>query len=83
MAKSLCTSFVDPEEILSLLACRLVTFYKCLVVRPIGISVVLRRIVAKTALFTIIGEYRSRVLTKLSSGGVVPPFAWLAPLFQL
>ena len=24
-----------------------------------------------------------RVLAKLSTGGVAPPFAWLAPLFQL
>ena len=24
-----------------------------------------------------------RVLTKLSTGDVAPPFAWLAPLFQL
>ena len=24
-----------------------------------------------------------RVLTRLSTGGVAPPFAWLAPLFQL
>ena len=27
--------------------------------------------------------YWFRVPTKLSSGGVAPPFAWLAPLFQL
>ena len=33
--------------------------------------------------FSKTGQSVGRVLTKLSSGGVAPPFAWLAPLLQL
>ncbi len=50
VAKRICTSFVDPEPLAPLLACRLIALDKCPGVRPIGIRDAARRIIAKAAL---------------------------------
>ncbi len=50
VAKRLCSSFVDPQGISPLLACRLIALDKCPGVRPIGIGETARRIIAKTVL---------------------------------
>ena len=48
MCRRLCTEYVDPKSISSLLACRLIPLDKNPGVRPIGIGEVLRRILGKT-----------------------------------
>ena len=54
LARRLCTTFVDPEGLAPLMACRLIALNKKPGVRPIGICEVARRIIAKSIL-TIIG----------------------------
>ena len=50
VARRLCTSFVDPEGLSALLACRLIALDKCPGVRPIGICETARRIISKAVL---------------------------------
>ena len=50
MTKRLCSEYVDPQGISSLLACRLIALDKSPGVRPIGVGEVLRRVIAKAAL---------------------------------
>ena len=50
VTKRLCSSYVDPEGITSLVACRLIALDKSPGVRPIGIGEVLRRIIGKAVL---------------------------------
>ena len=56
VARRLCSSFVDPDSLHPLLACRLITLDKNPGVRPIGICEVVRRILAKAALSVIRGD---------------------------
>ena len=51
VAKKLCSSYVDPQGLSPLLACRLIALSKDPGVRPIGICEVVRWIIAKAALF--------------------------------
>ena len=53
LAQRLCTSFVDPLIISSLMACRLIALDKNPGVRSIGIGEVVRRIIAKAALSVV------------------------------
>ena len=55
LAQRLCTSFVDPLIISSLMACRLIDLYKNPDVRPIGIGEVVRRIIDK-AVLSVVGS---------------------------
>ena len=50
LARRLCSSFVDPEGLSALLACRLIALDKCPGVRPIGICETARRIISKAVL---------------------------------
>ena len=50
IAHRLCTSFVDPDGLVALVACRLITFNKCPGVCPIGVGEVVRQIIAKVVL---------------------------------
>ena len=50
VARKLCTSCVDPDGIIALVACRLIALNKCPGVRPIGVGEVVRRIIAKAIL---------------------------------
>ena len=52
-ARRICSSFVDPEPLKPLTACRLIALDKCPGVRPIGIGEVSRRIISK-AILTVI-----------------------------
>ena len=53
LARRLCTTFIDPEMISSLMACRLIALDKRPGVRPIGIGETVRRIIAKAVLSVI------------------------------
>ena len=53
LARRLCTSFVDPKGLSSLLACRLIALDKCPGVRPIGICETTRRIISKAVLSVV------------------------------
>ena len=53
VGRRLCSSFVNPESISALVACRLIPLDKCPGVRPIGVGEVPRRIIAKAILRTI------------------------------
>ena len=50
VARRLCTSYVDPDGIVALVACRLIALNKCPGVRPIGVKEVMRRIIARAVL---------------------------------
>ena len=50
LTRKICTTFVDPEGLSPLLACRLIALNKNPGVRPIGICETVRRIVAKAVL---------------------------------
>ena len=50
VARKLCTSCVDPDGIIAMVACRLIALNKCPGVRPIGVGEVVRRIIAKAVL---------------------------------
>ena len=50
VARRLCTSFVHPDGLSALLACRLIALDKCPGVRPIGICETARRIISKAVL---------------------------------
>ena len=47
VARKLCTSCVDPDGIIALVACHLIALNKCPGVCPIGVGEVVRRIIAK------------------------------------
>ena len=49
----LCTEFVDPRGLAPLMTCQLIPLDKNPGVRPIGISEVVRRIIAKAILFVV------------------------------
>ena len=49
-AHQLCTSYLDPEIVVPLVACRLIALDKNPGVRPIGVGEVVRRIIAKAVL---------------------------------
>ena len=46
-ARRLCSEYVDPSNISSLVACRLIALDKCPGVRPIGVGETVRRIIGK------------------------------------
>ena len=50
VARKLCTSCVNPDSIIAIVACRLIVLNKCPGVRPIGVGEVARRIIAKAVL---------------------------------
>ena len=50
VARKLCTSCVDPDGIIALVACRLIALDKFPGVRPIGVGEVVRRIITKAVL---------------------------------
>ena len=50
LSRKLCTTYVDPNSIYALLACRLITLDKCPGVRPIGVCETARRIISKAIL---------------------------------
>ena len=50
VARKLYTSCVHPDDIIALVACRLIALSKCPGVRPIGVGEVVRRIIAKAIL---------------------------------
>ena len=52
-ARRISSSFVDPEPLQPLIACRLIAMDKCPGVRPIGIGEVVRRILSKAILSVI------------------------------
>ena len=52
-ARRLCTSFISPDILSPFLGCRLIALDKSPGVRPIGVCEVVRRIVAKAALYVI------------------------------
>ena len=52
-ARRLCTSFISPDILSPFLGCRLIALDKSPGVRPIGVREVVRRIVAKAALYVI------------------------------
>ena len=53
VCKRICSTYVDPNDLSALVACRLVALNKCPGVRPIGIGEVVRRILGKVILSTI------------------------------
>ena len=53
VCKRICSTYVDPNDLSVLVACRLIALNKCPGVRPIGIGEVVRRILAKVILATI------------------------------
>ena len=53
VARRLCTTYVDPDGISALVACRLIALNKCPGVRPIGVGEVMRRIISKAVLKVI------------------------------
>jgi hypothetical protein len=55
VARKICSTYVDPEPLKPLNACRLVALDKCPGVRPIGIGEVPRRIIAK-AILSVVSE---------------------------
>ena len=55
VARSICTSQVDPKGLAPLTACRLLALDKCPGVRPIGVGETFRRIIIKAILY-VIGE---------------------------
>ena len=55
VGRRMSASFVDPDGLVALLACRLCPLDKCPGVRPVGISEVARRIIGK-ALMQVIGK---------------------------
>ena len=52
-ARRICSSFVNPEPLERLVACRLIALDKCLGVRPIGVGEVSRQILSKAILSMI------------------------------
>ena len=54
-AKRICSTYVDPEPLSALKACRLIVLDKCPGVRPIAIGEVSRRIMSK-AILSVIGK---------------------------
>ena len=52
-AKRICTTYVDPSSLSAYTACRLVAIDKCPGVRPIGVGVVVRRIIGKAVMRTV------------------------------
>ena len=50
VTRRLCSSYIDPQGISALVACRLVALDKCPGIRPIGIGETLRRLMAKAVL---------------------------------
>ena len=50
VSKRICTTYVNPEDIRALVACRLIALDKCPGVRPIGIGETVRRIMARAIL---------------------------------
>ena len=50
VARRICTEYVDPESLSSLIACRLIALDKNPGVRPIGVGEVVRRIIGKAVL---------------------------------
>ena len=60
-AKRLCTEYLDPMCISSLLACRLIALDKSPGVRPIGIGEIPRRIIAKAVLSVTRGDVQDAV----------------------
>ena len=56
LTKCLCTTYIDPQRLSPLLACRLIALDKCPGVRPIGICEIVRRIIAKAVLFVTKGD---------------------------
>ena len=53
VCKRICSTYVDPNDLSALVACRLIALNKCPGVRPIGIGEVVRRILGKVILATI------------------------------
>ena len=53
VARRLCTEMVDPRGLSAFVACRLIALDKCPGVRPIGVGEVVRRIVGKAILATV------------------------------
>ena len=53
LARSICTTTVDPAGLAPLTACRLVALDKCPRVLPVGIGEIIRRIIAKAILHVI------------------------------
>ena len=53
VSRRLCTEYVDPDPIESLMACRLIALNKNPGVRPIGVAETLRRIIGKAIISTI------------------------------
>ena len=49
-AKRICTTYVDPSNLIAYTSCRLVPLDKCPGVRPVGIGEVVRRIVGKVVM---------------------------------
>ena len=71
IAKRLCTTFVAPEGIAPLLACRLIALDKCPGVRPIGICETPRRIIAKAVLFATKGDLQDAAGPKQLCAGQI------------
>ena len=53
VGRRLCSSFMNPDSISALVACRLIPLNKCPGVRPNGVGEVPRRIIAKAILHTV------------------------------
>ena len=71
VTKRLCTEYVDPNSVESLMACRLIALNKNPGVRPIGVSETLRRIIGKAILTTIADDVqRSAGSVQLCAGQV-------------
>ena len=71
VTKRLCTKYVDPDSVESLMACRLIALNKNPGVRPIGVAETLRRIMGKAILTTIADDVqRSAGSVQLCAGQV-------------
>ena len=68
MGRRICTTFVHPESLSAFVACRLIPLDKCPGIRPIGVSEVPRRIIAKAVLRIVGPDIEAAGLLQVCAG---------------